>query len=55
MSKEDQTELKQVAQDFVRTVITEVFGQQVKQTTVRKTARRLIEGLPASKESTPAT
>lgn len=48
MSKEEKAALNQATVEFVRTVMTEIFGQRAAQTTVSATARRVIATLPTS-------
>ena len=51
MSKEERAILNQNAQDFVRRVITEVYGQKATNTAVRATAQRVIAALPQVTEA----
>jgi hypothetical protein len=54
MTREARAALNQNAQDFVRKVVTEVYGQRATNASVKATADRLIQTLPA-KGSVPPT
>ena len=51
MTKEAKAALNQNAQDFVRRVVTEVYGQQASNASVKATANRLVQTLPATDSS----
>lgn len=48
MSNQEQAALKQAAVEFVRKVVTEIYGQRATKTAVSATARRVIATLPTS-------
>jgi len=52
VSKIAPVSLNQNAQDFVRKVVTEVYGQRATNASVKATADRLVQTLPAN-DSTP--
>lgn len=48
MTNQERTALKQAAVEFVRRVVTEIYGQSATKTAVSATARRVIATFPTS-------
>jgi hypothetical protein len=53
MTREAKAALNQNAQDFVRKVVTEVYGQRATNASVKATAERLVRTLPANGSALP--
>ena len=48
MTKQEKAALKEATVEFVRMVITEVYGQQPTRASIAATAQRVIAALPAN-------